>query len=58
MASILSPPAIIVFLDQDYCYRSVATQIPHDFGLALVNPAVGQTQDPCIQGRDSGSAPR
>jgi hypothetical protein len=26
------------FLDQDYHYKSVATQIPHDVGLALICP--------------------
>ena len=34
-----SPPVIVGFLDQDYHYRSVAIQIPHDAGLAPVHSA-------------------
>ena len=29
-------PAAVSFLNQDYCYKSVATQISHDAGLATV----------------------
>jgi hypothetical protein len=31
-----SPPAIVGFLDQGYCYISVAIQIPQGAGLTLV----------------------
>ena len=33
------------FLDQYHCYKSVATQIPHDAGLAPI-PDTGQKNPP------------
>ena len=30
VVSTLNPPDIVDLLDQGYCYKSVATQIPHD----------------------------
>jgi hypothetical protein len=32
----LHTPAIVGFLDWDYCYTSVANQIPHESGLAQI----------------------
>ena len=29
-------PVIVLFLDQNYCYRLIDTQIPHDAGLAAI----------------------
>ena len=34
--SMLNFPATVGFLDQNYCYKSVTTQISHNAGLALV----------------------
>jgi hypothetical protein len=40
VVSMSSTPAIVGFLDQVYCYKSVATQIPHSAKSALpgINP--------------------
>ena len=45
-------------MDQDYRYKSVATQIPHDAGLILVGTARDQTQDRCMQGSDIATSLR
>ena len=49
---ILQP--FVGFLDQDYRYETVVTQIPHDADLALVRPADDRTRDRCV--RNSASA--
>ena len=36
MVSMPSPP-VVDFLDQDYHYKSVSTQIPHCAGLVLIH---------------------
>ena len=41
MQSVLVPPAVVGFLDQDYCYKSVDTQIPHYAGMAQILPVGG-----------------
>ena len=40
---------VVCFLDEDYHYRSVATQIPHDAELAQIRAAEDRTQD-CVRG--------
>ena len=40
-----SPPVIVDFLNQDYHYKSVATQISRDYGLTLIRPAGDRTRD-------------
>jgi hypothetical protein len=37
--------AVVDFLDQDYGYTSIVTQVPRDIGLALVHAAKFQTRD-------------
>ena len=37
MVSILSPLVFVDFLDGNYRYKSVATQIPHNTGLAVIS---------------------
>ena len=37
------PTAIIGIIEQDYCYKSVPNQIPHDAGLAPIRFAGIQT---------------
>ena len=39
MVSILSPLAVVGFLDLDYHYKTVASQISHNAGLAFIHPA-------------------
>ena len=46
----------IYFLDHDYHYKSVATKIPHNVGLALVCTAREWIQDQYVQDSDSASA--
>ena len=41
---ILIAHAVVGYLDQDYCYNSVASQIPQDFRLALFRPARDRTR--------------
>ena len=36
LVSTSSPPAAVSFLDQDYCYKTVATQITDEAVLALI----------------------
>ena len=57
MVSTLASPAIIVFLDQDYHYKSVATQIPHYAGLTPIHPARDRSWEHCVQDNDSVSVP-
>jgi hypothetical protein len=40
-----SPPAVVGFLDRNYHYKSVATQILHDTGLTPIHPAGERTQN-------------
>ena len=58
MVSPLHPPVTFDFQDQDYHYKSVATQTPHDARLALICPIWDKTQDFYIQGSDSASVPQ
>ena len=46
------------FLDQDYRYKSVATEIPYNAGLTPVRTAEERTRDSCMQGNDSAAAQR
>ena len=48
-------PAHFDFLDQNCHYKSSATPIPHDTGLALVRPAGDRTRNRCVGGSDSVS---
>ena len=46
----IEPPAIVGFIDQDYRYKSVDTQIPHEVWQA---PSRDRTWDRCVRGSDS-----
>ena len=48
------PPVVVDFLDPDYCYKSVATQIRQDVGLGPARTVGDRTRDQCV--RDSYSA--
>ena len=52
-----TPSAVVDFLDQDYCYISVTTQILHSVELALICPAGDRTQNYCIKCSDFASVP-
>ena len=42
-------PAVFAFVDQDYIYKSVVIQIPHDAGLAPVHTAGYRTRDRSVR---------
>ena len=46
-------PIVAGFLGKDYRYKSVATQIPHDAGLALIRLVSDRIRDRCLQSSDS-----
>ena len=58
MDSTSSPPAVVGFLDHDYRYRSIATQIPYNLRLAMIRPARDGTQDCTGRGNESISVPQ
>ena len=43
-----SSPAVVGFLEQDYSYKSIATQIPHNARLAPFRPHGDRSRDHCV----------
>ena len=46
------------FIDQDYRWKSVATQIPHDAGLTSLRSDGNQTRDGCVRVSNGHNFPR
>ena len=51
-----NPPVVVDSLKRKCRYKSVATQIPCNIGLALIHPAEGRTRD--RRGSDSACVPQ
>ena len=55
MVSTLKPPDVVGIPDQDYCYKSVATQIPHDWhqsALPEIKPGTSAREAVCATTAD------
>ena len=40
--------AVVNFLDHDYCYKSVVTQVPYDTVLTAIRSAGDLIRDRCV----------
>ena len=47
------PADVVGFLEQDFCFKSIATQIIHDAALTPNCHARDQTRGCCVSGSDS-----
>ena len=56
MVSTSNSPNFVGFVDHDYHYKSVTTEIPHDVGLELICLAGDRTQDHCVRDSDFATA--